>query len=137
MLLPPELIDHIFSFLRGDISALKACSEAHPSVSRLAERHLYADIWTFPHEDSDLLGQLSENPRLLEHPRALTIYGGLEGQILPTMGMIPRMPNLRLVSLAIFRRDPCPSYQFKEFISMLTTCLLQSSIEQLLPLRIP
>jgi hypothetical protein len=45
LLLAAELIDHIFSFLRGNIlAALTACSKANPFYSRLAERHLYPHI---------------------------------------------------------------------------------------------
>ena len=43
MRLSAELIDHIFGFLIGDISALKACSEIHPSIYQLAERHLFTE----------------------------------------------------------------------------------------------
>lgn len=43
-MLPPEILDHLFSFLKSDPSALKASARAHPAFSRLVERHLYAHI---------------------------------------------------------------------------------------------
>jgi hypothetical protein len=44
MLLPVDIFDHLFSFLVSDPVTLKACSETHPVLSRLAERHLYATL---------------------------------------------------------------------------------------------
>src|SRR6266540_4701638 len=43
-MLLPEIVDHIFNFLQSDINTLKACTEAHPILAQLAERHLYAHI---------------------------------------------------------------------------------------------
>ena len=44
MALPVEILDHILSFLQSDPAALRACSESHPSLSQLAESHLYSQI---------------------------------------------------------------------------------------------
>ena len=129
-MLPPELIDYIFSFLRKDTLALKACSEAHPLYSRLSERHLYTDIVVDPPGVSELYKQFSENSRFLDYPRALEIRRGpFENQlILSIMAMIPRMANL--ISLTICER-PCSFDHNEEFISTFRNCLQQSSIEKL------
>ena len=41
---PLEIIDHIFSFLQSDSLALEKCSKAHPILSELVPKHLYANI---------------------------------------------------------------------------------------------
>jgi len=43
-MLPLEIIDHIFSFLQSDRSTLEKCSKAHPILSELVPKHLYANI---------------------------------------------------------------------------------------------
>jgi len=73
MVLPTELLDHIFSFLQKDISALKACSKAHPLLSRLAERHIYAHIVIDPRAP-EVYDDTLENPHLLDYPRTLEIH---------------------------------------------------------------
>lgn len=133
MLLPPELIDHIFSFLQQNISALKACSKAHPLYSRLAERYLYTDLTVDLLGVSELHKQLSWNSRLLDYPRSLEIRGGSRFYFKPMiplliMPMVPRMANL--MSLRIIG-IPCSFGQYEEFISTFTNCLQSSSIEQL------
>lgn len=44
MSLPTDILDRILSFLQDDRTALRACSQSHPTVSQLAERYLYAHI---------------------------------------------------------------------------------------------
>ena len=122
MLLPVELIDHIFSFLQKDSSALKACSKAHRSLSRVAERHLYAHIIipeVFNHDDL-------ENPHLLDYPRTLEFRICPSHTLLSFMRMIPRMANL--VCLKIY----APISYDEKFIPMLRNCLQQSSLQELL-----
>ena len=45
--IPPDIIDHVFSFLQSDPTTLVKCSHAHPNLSPIAERLLYADIVVF------------------------------------------------------------------------------------------
>ena len=45
--LPVEILDRIFSFLQKDRAALKSCSAAHPLLSSIAERHLFAYITVY------------------------------------------------------------------------------------------
>ena len=47
---PPEIIDHIFSFLQSDPTTLAICSHTHPNLSSFAERFLYADVVVFDDE---------------------------------------------------------------------------------------
>ena len=87
--LPAEIIDFIFSFLQKDQAALKSCSAAHPLLSSLAERHLFAYVilYTASHIippdpiDGFLVPQLSrclsERPNLAKYIRSVTIDGGL------------------------------------------------------------
>ena len=133
-MLPVELIDHIFNFLRNDTSALQACSKAHPLYSRLAERHLYREFVIEPLAVSELYKHLSENPRFLDYPRTLHIRCGLHFHVNPSesvlliMPMIPRMTNL--ISLTLHDL-PCPFDLYDDFISTFRNCLPQLSIEQL------
>ncbi len=122
--LPAELIDHIFSYLRKNISALKACSKAHPLYSRLAERHLYAHI-IVDLRTKDVCNLL-ENPRLLDYPRTLEIRYRNPSPI-SIMPVIPRMTNL--VSLSI--HDPSRLWERDVFFSTFRNCIQQSSFQEL------
>jgi len=133
MSLPAELIDHIFSFLQEDTLALKACSKAHPLLSRLAERHLFAHIIIDPSRYlrsnvTEATNPIFENPRFLDYPRTLEIgaclYASRNLPVISIMSMIPQMTNL--ISLTI--HDP---YQTEGFISTLRNCLPQSPFQQL------
>ena len=140
MLLHAELIDYIFSFLRGDISALEACSKSHPFFSQLAERHLYADIVVTLMDNlsvPELYECLSKNPHILGYPRTLKIYANssilprvLARKVLPIFSMIPRMANLTSLKLC---EKPSGSLHFnRTFLSTLfESCLQQSSVEKI------
>jgi len=43
-MLPPEILDKIFSFLATDQASLEACSNAHPAILQLVERYLYCNV---------------------------------------------------------------------------------------------
>ena len=43
-LLPTEVIDYILSLLQLDFASLKACTRAHPVLSKLVQLHFFADI---------------------------------------------------------------------------------------------
>ena len=100
--------------------------------STFDELQVYTDIVIEPLTASDIHKQLSENSRFLDYPRTLEINLSLISFVNPIvvhsiMGMIPRMANLsslRIIRLPfLFTNDV--------FIPMFTTCLQQSSIEQL------
>jgi len=42
-MLPPEIIDHILSFLHSDRITLETCSRAHPILFKLVQQHLYTN----------------------------------------------------------------------------------------------
>jgi len=135
VLIPPELIDHIFSFLRGDRLALEECSKAHPIFSSIAEPYLYADVLLPMNYKMAFYKQLSENPHILKFPRTLEFrLSGhdfpscpSEPEVLLIMSMVPRMANL--ISLTLANKWP---YRLNEdFISTFKTCFRQSTIEEL------
>ncbi len=140
MLVPAELIDHIFSFLRGDKSALEECSKAHPMFSSIAEPYLYADILIrtdYKTALSELYKQLSENPHILNFPRTFKLefrrgdgipsFSPPNPEALLIMSMLPRMANLISLSIA----DKWPYRLHEDFMSTFKTCLQQSTIEEL------
>ena len=131
MPLPAELIDHIFSFLRGDIPALRACS-THPFLSQIAERYLYADIAVTLDTmlDSALYERLSKNPHLLHYPRTLEIQANSilvpDLLLMSIVTMIPRMVNLTSLKLC-----ETQAYFNRSFLSILfENWLRKSSVEQ-------
>lgn len=79
---PPEMIDHVLSFLQWDQATLKVCAEAHPSLSNLAERHLYRHLTIQDHTSwySDgycphvLLKLIVDNPGVVKHVRSLRMF---------------------------------------------------------------
>jgi len=69
-MLPPEILDQIFSFLTTDKASLKACSSAHPVFFHIIQPYLFADVAISSTDDSssfqaqELLTLLSENPHV-------------------------------------------------------------------------
>ena len=122
--LPAELIDHIFSFLRKDPLALKACSKAHPLCSRLAERHLYAHIVVDPGAP-DVSNSILENLRLLNYPRTLQFISHFHTPMImiSIMSVIPRMVNLVSLTMNGLLDEEC--------LSAFRNCIQQSSFQEL------
>src|SRR5438270_3827170 len=81
VVLPPEILDHIFDLLfHTDYKSLRACAEAHPFLSDLAERHLFSDIRVHcgstggPTFNAMALSKLfHDKPRLAKHVDSLAI----------------------------------------------------------------
>ena len=83
-MLPPEIIDHVLSFLQWDRATLKACAQIL-RLSKLVERHLYAHLtvqnlnftsWirtSDAYYPSDLLKLTLDNPNIPKHIRSLRI----------------------------------------------------------------
>ena len=83
-MLPPEIIDHVLSFLQWDRATLKACAQIL-RLSKLVERHLYAHLtvrnlhvnsWNRTSDayyPSDLLKLTLDNPNIPKHVRSLRI----------------------------------------------------------------
>ena len=60
-MLPLEIIDHIFSFLQSDSLTLEKCSKAHPILSELVPKHLYANITIRVPTNVSRLSELASN----------------------------------------------------------------------------
>jgi len=144
MLLPVELIDRIFSFLRGDRSALNACSQSHPLLFQLAEPYYYADIVIIVTEDnfavSSFHENFSKNPHILDYVRTLEIRAHShlispplltqDSKMLSIISMIPRMTNLTSLKLGDTLLGSS-LYNGNDFYATLCNCLQHSSVEQL------
>lgn len=63
-----EVIDHIFSFLKSSARSLLACSNAHPILAQIVERHLYHHviITTTSHQSNGLGGYNLKTPHLIK-----------------------------------------------------------------------
>jgi len=101
MQLPPDVVDHIFSFLQSDYISLRKCSEGHPFLASLAERHLYTHIALQNHPTrndqkflpSELLNDFAERPHLLDNVFSLNI----ELISLPKVEMIRSLEDISLI----------------------------------------
>ena len=138
MQVPPELIDHILSFLRGDKSALEACLKVHPVFSSIAEPYLYADIIirkNYKTALSELHKLISENPHFLNFPRTFRLefrradysLGPPDPEVLLIIPMLPRMANLISLTLA----GQWPYRLHEDIMSTFETCIHQLTIEEL------
>lgn len=107
--LPLDVVDHILSFLQSDMVALKACSRTHPSLSRLAERYLYAYI-TFDmacflyhrgNEEIELFEILSERPHIAKYIRSFDIYFDIFSTPKDISSALLIMSQLRRIKLVL------------------------------------
>ena len=114
MSLPTEVIDNILGLLQSDLVTLKTCARAHPILSQLVERHVYAEISVLDDQNrvvnadkenvlqsSELITILSNCPYIAHYVHNLKIYiipeRALElGEIL---SMMTKFSELRKVSL--------------------------------------
>ncbi len=93
MALPADVLDYILSFLQSDTAALKACSQSHPFLSKLAERYLYVNVAV--HDGSYSAGAdenglefheitklLSDNPYIANYVRNLAFCISRDLQLL-------------------------------------------------------
>ena len=82
-MIPPEIVDLVFSFLEADPFTLQKCVQCHPEISKIAERHLYANITILDSKSSrdhpqimpssTLVQLLSHSPYIANYVRSLTI----------------------------------------------------------------
>jgi hypothetical protein len=120
MLLSLDVVDLVLSFLQADTAALKSCTQAHPLLSRLAERHLYhkTTLDIKPGGDleiTELSSLLSKNPRIRNYVRvlAINIFKDSESLIADetsvikaTSSILTTLPNLNKIILT--RTQPWP-----------------------------
>ncbi len=111
--LTPDVVDYIFSFLQSDYISLRKCSEGHPFLASLAERHLYTYIALQNHPTRndqkflpfELLKVFAERPHILDNVFGLNIelislqnvemIRSLEG-ISSILSMVPRLTSITL-----------------------------------------
>lgn len=81
MSLPNDLVDYILSFLQTDLVTLQNCVQSHPTLARLCEPHIYADI-TLCDDDlqateylvtSAFVEILNKRPDIAKYVRSLTV----------------------------------------------------------------
>jgi hypothetical protein len=138
MLLSPEVVEHILSFLRTDILVLKSCSQAHPLLSAPAERYLYytMTVDTKAGGDADiteLSRQLSDNPRIRNYVRILQVNisedfaSELTTMMETTLSILSSLPLLNTVT---FAAKPLAAWAkiHKNFQLVLVDILQQSSV---------
>ena len=85
MSLSTDLVDYILSFLQSDLVTLKTCAQSHPTLSKLSERYIYANVTL--HDDLDTLDPLkleglrtseftqilAKRPDIANHVRGLSV----------------------------------------------------------------
>jgi hypothetical protein len=104
---PPEIIDHILSFLQWERATLKVCARGHPSLEKLVERHLYAHLTverspsliSDDYEPSDLLKCIVDSPNIANHVRSLRI-SVFRGDCQPLESILPMVTQLQAFSLS-------------------------------------
>jgi len=140
---PVEIVDNIFS--RLDYHSLEASSAAAPFLSRIAERHLYADIalvaWygckdsKLPLTIAQLSNLLSERPHIASHVFSLTIEISQSISVDQYLEAFPQvirlLQNLRKITI---ERPHGPPYFWDEGWSKLPESF-RSSLEY--SLRLP
>ena len=80
MSLPNDLVDYILSFLQSDPVTLKKCAQSHPTLDKLSERYIYANITLcddlVPSKDlrsREFTRILVKRPDIAKHVRSLTV----------------------------------------------------------------
>ena len=69
MSLPIDVVDYTLSFLHSDRVTLKICAQSHPTLSRLSERFIYANVTL--HDDLDKFDPLEEDLRTSEFTQVI------------------------------------------------------------------
>ena len=145
MSLPPDVLDHIFSFLQSDTGTLKACSQSHPTLSQLVERHLYVRITLYDYDavDDKGLGTTEYAKLLIDRPYIVDYIRILEIKMVPFGGrhldkilkMLPILFNLKKVTLASRESSPAAALAWavlpKRFHLALLDCLHLPNMKEL------
>ena len=132
-MLPLEIIDHIFSFLQSDSFALEKCSKAHPILSELVPKHLYANIAIrVPGRFSNLLASDDLNAnyvRNLQIELVWSIHESSSRRLLDQEKialMLPKFRMLRGIALHVGDVDDPPTewpLLHEKFREAFTQCL--------------
>ena len=114
-MLPEEILDYILSLCQ-DVHCLEASTRAHPLLSRIAQKHLYANIVLHNHTKYDsystqlpldvgqLSNLLSKRSRIANYVHSLTIEtSSNDDDLLPFLEAVPSilsiLPKLRKAEL--------------------------------------
>lgn len=133
LLLAPEILDHIFSFLQLDHATLKTCSQASSVLSPLVEPHLYAQITAYNPDGPDTFTEftklLSDNPYIANYVRSLTIMIPGSGIYLLNddviLNNLPKLTRLEMITLNGFGIHERTSWDnlSRKFQVAFTNCL--------------
>jgi len=109
MSLPNELLDYILSFLQSDTYTLDKCTRSHPILSKIAERHIYAEITLYDdphpkvesHTTHNFTQILANKPEVVHYIRSLTIYLKDYGNspLITIASLLPMLPGLTKITL--------------------------------------
>jgi len=137
MCFPDDVVDYILSFLQSDLYTLKQCAQSHSTLSKLSERHIYAnvilcdDFFAVRHSiaTSEFIKILGSWPGIAKHVRSLTIRVETHGQMLMSehlcgvASLLPTFSGLNDLEIKTFNgcfswpRLPCMFHQsFLDFL---------------------
>ncbi len=140
-MLPPEVLDNVFSFLCFDTTALRSCTIAFPEFARVIERHLYFHITVYNiipeaiyaepgYDPPQLLELLSDNPRVANYARSLKIEmiaDSASRELYPEAQIstiLPQLHSLENITLSTRRYHHCLHEKFRDAFLQ---CLRSSS----------
>lgn len=126
-MLSAEVIDHILSFLQSDPASLKACSESHPFLSRLAERHQFAHIVLRQPLHTEFTRIFADRPHLFIYVRSIQLnIGNWDPKLL---SILPKLRLLKRIELSgergVFFWDRLPESSRRAFLN----CIHSSSVD--------
>jgi len=129
-MLPPEIIDHIFSFLHSDLVTLETCSRAHPILFKLIQKHLYvnttirndtAEIVQLSKSVSDIAHYVRSLHIIIERPRRwlrVNYWGSFNEEGIAMI--LPKFRMLRKISL-----DDCVATRWPMFHQSFCAAFIQ------------
>ena len=131
--IPDDIVDHILDFLRSDLYILNRCAQSHPRLSKLSERHIFANVILSDdfhlYRDSLILATskfikiLSKRPIIAKHVRSLSVHVSDIGQeswtehlcgvasLLPTLSGLNSFQLKSTNGMSSWRKLPCMFYQ--------------------------
>ena len=135
-LLPYEVLDHIFSFLRSRPRSLLACSDAHPIFAQIVERYLYYHIIIpsiSPQSDHRrgyrlelwrIIEVLSETPHINDYVRIMEITFK-DYNMRYTAPIFSRFRSLQCIKLPY-----CGSWQSLDLRDAMADCLRLPTLQE-------
>ena len=97
MSLSNDILDYILSFLQSDLVTLKTCAKSHPTLSKLSERYIYAEVTLCDDRDtegirsSEFTEIVDKSPDIAKHVRSLTVlvvHGTLLEEYVPHVHVV-------------------------------------------------